>query len=118
MSTLATKSPILRFFRWLFTWKTMRRLFVTIAVFVTVIALFRVEETWRGRRAWLAYKAELEAKGEVLDFEKLVPKAVPDEENFALVPLFASSFEKQPKPTWLADFERAQNLVSSQDNEK
>jgi hypothetical protein len=55
---------------------------ITLAVLVTAVALFYLEEDWRGERAWEKCKAELEAKGLVVDWNKLIPPAVPDDQNF------------------------------------
>jgi len=55
---------------------------------VTLVILLYVEEDWRGARDWTATKAKWEAKGESFDFNKLIPPAVPDEQNLAALPLF------------------------------
>ncbi len=55
---------------------------------VTLSVLFYVEENWRGARAWAATKASWEAKGEVLDFKKLTPPPIPDDQNLGALPLF------------------------------
>ena len=87
-------SPILRrlfptFFRltktfchWLFTWRTLRRTLVTLAVLTTLIAIFYTEEDWRGKRDWENCKRQLEAQGVVLDWSKFLPPSVPDDQNF------------------------------------
>ena len=46
-----------------------------------LIALFYAEEDWRGKRAWEKCKRELEAKGEVLDWNAYIPPPVPDDQN-------------------------------------
>ena len=94
-SSMVERSPIVRFFRWLFSWRGLRLLLIMLAWFVTLIALFHGEETWRGRRAWNQYRRELEAKGERLDYAALVPKPVPDDQNFAATPAIKSWFEKK-----------------------
>lgn len=55
---------------------------IGVAVLVTVVAIFYLEEDWRGRRAWESYKSELEAKGVSLDWGRLIPSPVPDDQNF------------------------------------
>ena len=55
---------------------------ITLAVVVTAVALFYLEEDWRGKRAWEKCKTELAAKGIELDWNKLIPPAVPDDQNF------------------------------------
>jgi len=72
-------------------------LFALVAV-VTLAALALAIENYRGRRAWEAYRAQLESKGEVLDWMRLVPAAVPDDQNFAMTPLLAPFTETVMDP--------------------
>jgi hypothetical protein len=58
---------------------------VGLAIFATLVAIFYLEEDWRGKRDWLQCKAELEAKGAVLDWDKYLPPTVPDDQNFFMV---------------------------------
>src|SRR6267143_1157072 len=88
------RSTLVRFFRWLFSWRGIRRILIVLAWTATIIALYYAEENWRGRRAWNKYRQELEARGEQLDYGAFVPKPVPDEENFAATPLVRSWFLK------------------------
>src|SRR5436853_7819365 len=92
--SISARSPLLRFVRWLFSWRGLRRILVVLAWTVTIFALFHGEENWRGRRTWNKYRQELEARGEQLDLKALIPKAIPDEQNFAAVPFVQS---------WLTD---------------
>ena len=71
-----------RFYNWLFTWQTMRRLLIALAILATLIAAFYTEENWRGKRDWEKCKAQLEAQGAVLDWDKFIPLPVPDDQNF------------------------------------
>lgn len=64
------------------THKWQRRTIISLAVIVTAVALFYLEEDWRGKRAWEQCKSEMEAKGWVLDWDKFLPKSVPDDQNF------------------------------------
>ena len=70
------------FFRWLFTWRIMRRTLIGLAIFGTLVAIFYTEEDWRGKWAWENCKHELEAKGAVLDWNKYIPPPIPDDQNF------------------------------------
>jgi hypothetical protein len=79
-------------FRWL-CWRHWRRTLFALACFITLIALFYAEEGWRGKGAWEKFKREWEAKGEKFDRASLVPPAVPEDQNFALTPIVASSYE-------------------------
>lgn len=92
---MVERSTTVRLCRWLFSWRGLRRLLILLAWFVTLVALFHGEEDWRGRRAWNQYRRQLEAQGEQLDFAALVPKPVPDEQNFAATPVVKSWFEKK-----------------------
>ena len=59
----------------------MRRGLLSLAVLATLAALFYTEEDWRGKRAWDNCKRNLEANGVVLDWNALIPPAVPDDQN-------------------------------------
>ena len=85
----------MRFLRWLFSWRTVRRALIGLAWIATLIALYHGEENWRGWRAWNRYRRGLEAQGVPLDYKALIPKPVPDEQNFAATPIVRSWFEKQ-----------------------
>ncbi|MBI2947874.1 MAG: hypothetical protein HYY23_09505 [Verrucomicrobia bacterium] len=103
-SSLANRSWILRFCRWLFSWRILRRLLVATASVVTLIALAYVEENWRGKHAWEKFKREWEAKGERFDLASFIPKPVPPEQNFFATPFWdALDYERDPQTrqvTW------------------
>jgi Tfp pilus assembly protein PilE len=90
------RSPIVRFFRWLFSPRTLGRLLFAVLTLATLVAAFYGEERWRGKRAWERYKAEMTAKGRHLDFEAYIPKKVPDEQNFAMTPFLVPLFDFLP----------------------
>jgi hypothetical protein len=79
------------FIRWLFNWRNFKRFLFGLACFATLIALFYAEEDWRGWHAWQKFKHELEAKGEHFDFKYFVPSPVPDDQNFAMAPIWVES---------------------------
>jgi hypothetical protein len=81
-----------RFLKWLCTWRTARRALISFAVLATLIGLFYAEEDWRGWHAWQKFKHEWEPKGERFDRASVVPPPVPDDQNFALTPIVASSY--------------------------
>ncbi|HEX9045569.1 MAG TPA: hypothetical protein VF988_00965 [Verrucomicrobiae bacterium] len=97
--------------RWACNPRNLGRTLVAVATLVTLTAIFYLEEDWRGKRAWLRCKAELEAKGEVLDWDKYVPPPVPDDQNF-----FTAStnilirFRKAQTPEQTAALERLEWL--------
>src|ERR1039458_5065970 len=62
--------------------RIQRRALIVLAVFATLMAFFYLEEDWRGKRAWERCKAELEAGGIVMDWNKYIPPPVPDDQNF------------------------------------
>ena len=76
----------------LFTWRALRWFLASLTALMVLAVLFYIEEDWRGKRAWENYKHELETKGEKFDFASFVPPPVPDDQNFALTPVVASSY--------------------------
>src|SRR5579863_6991146 len=71
----------------------LRRRFFWLACIVTSIALAYAEEDWRGWHALRGYEQQWRAKGEKFSFQEIIPPAVPDDQNFALTPIVASSYE-------------------------
>lgn len=67
--------------------KFLRALFYVIGLPALVIICFYGEEDARGKGNWNSLKHEWEAKGENFDASSLIPKAVPDDKNFALTPI-------------------------------
>ena len=80
------------FIRWLFRRRNLRRTLFGLACLVTLIALIYAEEDWRGWHAWQKFKHEWEAKGEQFDIPSVIPPAVPEDQNFAMTPIVASSY--------------------------
>jgi hypothetical protein len=103
-SSMVERSTFVRFWRWLSSWRIVRRILIGLAWFVTLTVLFHGEENWRGQRAWNQYRRGLEAQGVPLDYQLLVPKPVADEENFAATPVVKSWFERKTagdnEPRW------------------
>ena len=75
-------------------WRRARRFLIGVVTAATVVAIFYTEEDWRGKRAWEECKRELEAKGEVFDWNAYVPAPVPDDENFFKAPMMTEWFLK------------------------
>jgi len=86
----------MRWGRRLLTWKRIRRVLMLLVWGVTAVALFYAEENWRGRRAWERYRRQLEAQGERMDIKALIPKPVPDGQNFAQTPALVPLFDFEP----------------------
>lgn len=85
--------PILR---WLFR-KHLRLTLITLASLIALVLLFYAGEDWRGRSDWGNFKKQQEARGEKFDLASFVPPALPDDQNFAMTPIAASSYN------WLLD---------------
>ncbi|CAN5724687.1 hypothetical protein BH11VER1_BH11VER1_21410 [soil metagenome] len=54
---------------------------------LTMLLLFRQYVSWSGSKRWVAVQAELAKEGESIDFRKVTPVPVPDEQNFCAIPL-------------------------------
>ena len=68
-----------------FTWRTLRRIMITLAWATTIAALFYGVENWRGNHAWERSRADAEAHGAHLDWRKYyVPPPIPDDQNFVM----------------------------------
>src|SRR6476469_4104269 len=105
------RSTLVRFFRWLFSWRAIRAILITLAWIVTVVALIYAEENWRGRRAWNKHRTELEARGEQLELKEFIPATVPDEQNFAATPFIKDWFVRKnwgdgDRDLWGDDYSR------------
>jgi hypothetical protein len=79
--------------RWLFCWRNFKRFLFGLACLVTLIALFYAEEDWRGKHDWEKFKHEWEAKGEKFDWQSIIPPPVPDDQNFAMAPIWVESMK-------------------------
>lgn len=73
-----------------------RGLLFGIVCLITLIALIYAEEDFRAKLAWNNFKREWEAKGEKFDLASFIPPPVPDDQNFAMTPLFLPAFQYQP----------------------
>ena len=85
------------FIRWFFTWRHFRRMLSVLACLMALIILFYAEEDFRGWHVWHQFKQQAEANGENFNHFSYAPPPVPDEQNFALTPVVASSYD------WLLD---------------
>ncbi|MBI5386154.1 MAG: hypothetical protein HZA90_15900 [Verrucomicrobia bacterium] len=75
--------------------KWLVRGLVAAGAVVVLAALVWLEESWRGKQAWESQKRAAEAKGDKLDWRVLIPKAVPDDQNFAATPLLRPLFANE-----------------------
>ena len=105
---------VIRFFRWLFSWRMVRRYLFCLASLATLIAIFYAEENWRGRHAWEKYRRGLEAQGETVDWKAFLPPAVPNDQNFALASFFDDSllrWQQHTNPAMPYDTNRVEHLT-------
>lgn len=49
-------------------------------------------ENWRAARTWNSFVRELESRGQQLDLDSILPPPVPDDQNFALAPIWHPIF--------------------------
>jgi hypothetical protein len=94
-------------FRWLFCRRNLKRSMFGLACFATLIALLYAEEDWRGWHAWNQFKHGWEAKGEKFNFKDFIPPPVPDDQNFAMAPIWVESMKATLGPKnsrqWFGD---------------
>jgi DNA-directed RNA polymerase specialized sigma24 family protein len=83
--------------------------------FLTLVGLFYAEEDWRGHRAWTHYARDLKARGLPVDLEDILPKQVPDDQNFVATPYWSglrfetSQVEKRDTNRWPETLGLAEN---------
>ncbi len=70
-----------------------------IFVIVNTVALFHFYVTARGKNAWEQFKSTKEAEGISFDRRSILPAAVPDEENFAAIPLLRPLYSQMSQPS-------------------
>jgi hypothetical protein len=73
---------------------TLMRFLLGFACFAALVALFYAEEDWRGKFEWEKFKRQWEANGENFDRGSVVPKPVPDDENFAMSPVWIAELKR------------------------
>jgi len=69
----------------------------TVLLFGAALAVgwcFQHEENERGAREWEATVARLRAAGQPVEFQQLIPPAIPDNENLGAIPLFQLDTEQ------------------------
>ena len=84
---------IAAFVRWVCRAQNLKRFLFGCACILTLIALFYAEEDWRGKRELDKVKREWEAKGEKFDGASVVPQTVPDDQNFAMSPVWIAGIK-------------------------
>ncbi len=98
--------------------RVVRRLLIGLAWLVTIIVLFYAEEDWRGWHAWNNYRLQLEAGGAQLDYRAFIPKPIPDDQNFAAIPVIESWFTQRTNfvKKWSDNYSLASSMLGSQTN--
>lgn len=106
-----------------------RRFFKAIVIAILSVAAFYIVELQLGERSWKAYQREAAANGRKIRLADFEVPGIPDEENFAAVPIFRSLFDdalavdrthkllklpawppqkkKEPKPDYLTGWQQA-----------
>jgi hypothetical protein len=82
---------LVTFVRWLCCWRNFKRFLFGLAGLAMLIVLGYAEENWRGKHDWEKFKHDWEAKGEHFDTASVRPAPVPEEQNFAMAPIFVES---------------------------
>lgn len=106
MIATAVVFGLCNFILWVCHWRNFKRFLFGCACFATLIALLYVEEDWRGKSEWENFKGQWEAKGENFDWDSVVPQPVPDDENFAMSPVWIAGLEyayHKNAETWYGD---------------
>jgi hypothetical protein len=88
-------------------WQHGRQTLFGLACGLTLVALFYAEEDWRGAQAWRQLAEQWAAQGERFDMASVVPPPVPDDQNFAMTPLWVESMKATLGPRnaqkWFGD---------------
>lgn len=69
---------------------------ITLGALLLLIPVLYMEEAWRGARDWEACKRRYEAQGFVLDWNRLIPPPVPDNQNVLTAPRMVSDATWKP----------------------
>src|SRR6266481_3292200 len=77
-----------RFWSWLLT----KPIILGLAGMIVLLTVFYVEEDLRGKLAWQRYRRQLNAGGQVLDWDTLIPAPVPEAENVFRAPRMKNWF--------------------------
>jgi hypothetical protein len=96
--TLGNIGPVRRFFRRFsrIAERVGEWCLIVLVGLKFAVLLFCIEESWRGQRVWENYRHELQAKGESLDWNAIIPPPVLDSQNVFSVPMMSVWFIKPP----------------------
>ena len=98
--------------------RAVRRLLIGVAWLATIVVLFYAEEDWRGWHEWNNYRQQLGASGAQLDYRAFIPKPIPDDQNFAAIPVIESWFTQRTNfvKKWSDNYSLASSMLGSQTN--
>jgi hypothetical protein len=86
---------LLRFLAWCFcSWRNFKRLLFGLGCLVGLVLVFYAEEDIRGRLSWAHFQSHWQAKGEKFTFAAVTPPPIPDDQNFAMAPIVASTYSR------------------------
>ena len=88
-------------------------LLIGLTGFALTLALLYFEEDWRGKRAWKNYKAQLKARGKVLDWSAYIPPPVPENQNVFEAPQMGCFIKGEPPNTLSEHVEHCQSMLGS-----
>ena len=83
---------VLLFLWWICRSYGVRSTTIVFGGFTVLTLLFYVEEDWCGWHAWRSFKHQNPDLSAKLDFVSMSPPPVPDDQNFAMTPIAASSY--------------------------
>jgi len=64
----------------------------TLVLLTALVLAFIAEENWRGKRAWEKYREAAEKRGVKLFLKDFIQPDIPDEENYAAIPVIRTLF--------------------------
>jgi hypothetical protein len=76
--------------------KTLKWISIILASLFALVVIFYAEEDLRGWHAWRKCQQEFAAKGFVMDWGKLIPPPVPDNQNIFAAPKMQEWFVRSP----------------------
>jgi hypothetical protein len=74
------------------SWLLSKPVTLGLAGIIVLLTIFYIEEDLRGKLAWQRYRGQLKAGGQVLDWDTLVPKPVPEADNVFRAPRMKNWF--------------------------
>lgn len=104
-----TITLLIAFGFWVACWRNFKRFLFGLACLLTLIALIYAEEDWRGKHEWNNYQQEWQAKGGKFNWLDYIPALVPDDQNFAMSPVWIARIkynfanEPQKAQAWYGD---------------